>query len=94
MSHHNRPLVQPSRCRSCRQRIVWVYLPDTGKRMPVDEFPAAGGTVRLLDAYRGDGTQAAEVMTRYAAAEAEAHGEELHLSHFATCAQADAWRRG
>lgn len=61
--------------------------------MPVDEFPTGGGTVRLLDAYRGDGTQAAEVLTRYAAAEAELHGEQLYLSHFASCQQADAWRR-
>lgn len=35
----------PSECRSCKDQIVWVVWPKSGKRMPVDYKPVPTGDV-------------------------------------------------
>ena len=67
------------RCRSCRALIEWVHT-EAGKRMPVEE--QEGGNV-LVDA-----DLVGERVARYVG-----DGEGTHVSHFATCPQAAAWRK-
>jgi hypothetical protein len=55
-----------TRCRSCRQRIVWLQTVN-GKNMPVD-----ADTVEAHD---------------------EVFEQGRHVSHFATCKDADTFRR-
>jgi len=76
-----------SRCRSCRARIVWA-ITERGKRMPLDEQPSAEGTFVVRPVY-GDGV----VVLRAISAPEAGTDEPKHTSHFATCPQADRWRR-
>lgn len=68
------------RCRSCGAAIIWA-LTGAGKRIPLDDDPAAeGGRYRL----EPDGV-AVYVAVPLA-------GEPLYVSHFATCPDARDWR--
>ncbi|MCK9250043.1 MAG: hypothetical protein M0P31_13850 [Solirubrobacteraceae bacterium] len=72
-----------SRCRSCGAPIRW-GITQSGRRIPLDPDPTPDGNVRL----HPDGT--AEVLSAYGLT---VNAGPLHLSHFATCAQADQHRR-
>ena len=65
-------------CRGCGKVIVWVVM-DSGKRMPIDPNPVPTGNIVCTN---GKGRQ---VPTP--------HDVEARLSHFATCAQADRFKR-
>lgn len=66
-----------STCKSCGASIVWVVLP-SGKSAPLDERPF---TAWVLDAA--------------GAQEGSPKGRPIQVrqSHFATCGQADQWRK-
>jgi hypothetical protein len=95
-------------CRSCGARIIWTRT-EHGRRMPVDEAPApaevhAGFVLRVgcptcdggqlqpsgikCPTCKGDTSPLAISATRE-----QLPGELLHLSHFATCPNANEWRR-
>lgn len=85
-------------CRSCAAPIVWV-MTLSGKRMPVDAAPVGDGNVVIA---MGDpkanpptffGIQLSG-LTELARAEAVKAGVPLRKSHFATCPNAEAHRRG
>ena len=76
-----------STCRSCHAPIVWAVNDLTGKAMPLDAEPVDGGNVILhalgstctvLNA--GQGTLLDDDEPRY-------------VPHFATCPDADTWRK-
>lgn len=73
-------------CRTCDARVIWADQPN-GRPLILDYDPSPNGNVRLR---KGQ----AEVLGKDAAAEARLAGEELYISHFATCPQAAKWRKG
>ena len=73
-----------SRCKSCDAAILWAVSAVTGKRMPLDADPVPDGNL-LLDA---EGK--IHVLTADAAT---VPGVKRYVSHFATCPQADDWRK-
>ena len=81
-----------SRCGSCNADIEWV-MTEKGKRMPMDAEPVEGGNLVLTGAtIRG----AREV--RYLTKKAQpspllGESEETYVSHFATCPEAERYRR-
>lgn len=74
------------RCRGCPAPVIWVVL-DSGKRMPVDEVPHAGGNVKI---WESRGVQCGRVLGPL---EVEMSTDELHTSHFVTCPDAASFRR-
>lgn len=77
-------LATDTACRSCGAPVVWRLTP-SGKRMPVDPVPTGDGTVVI------DGAKAI-ALSADALADLDAW-EPRYTSHFATCPQADAWRK-
>lgn len=81
-------------CRACQAEIVFAQTPR--KRagqpvmMPVDAEPSPRGNVAL--SYMG-GKFYAEVVKRNQAAGMIDAGQQLHTAHFATCPQADRFRK-
>lgn len=67
-----------SRCRSCGAPIVWVVTPN-GNSMPLD-----AKTVTLWQ-IEPEGAQEGSPRARPV---------QVRASHFASCPQADAWRKG
>jgi hypothetical protein len=74
-------------CRSCRAPIWWCRTP-TGRSIPVDPEPVSQGNLVVGErtAYAG---RAARVLR---SGEEPAEGETRHVSHFATCPDADRHR--
>lgn len=72
------------RCRSCEAAIVWALTAE-GRRMPVDAEPTPEGRLKLRR--REDGQLGVEVV------EPRGFGRR-YRSHFATCPEANDWRRG
>lgn len=66
-------------CRSCGTAIVWTVT-EKGKKMPVDKDPVRGGFVLVHDELDPESPP-------------RAISETVHLSHFATCPNADAHRK-
>lgn len=78
-------------CRSCKASVVWAVSSTTGNEMPVNYNPdPVKGNVQL--AMSGD-QLVAGVLSKAQAAGARAAGTELRTSHFATCPNAETWRR-
>jgi len=75
------------RCRSCNAEIIWCTTEHTHKSVPVDADPVAGGNVELVE-HEYTTPVARVVSTRFTFGRTD-----LRKSHFATCAQAGAWRR-
>jgi hypothetical protein len=81
-------------CEACGQEIVWAQTVN-GKLMPVDAEPTRAGNVLLGD----DGPTAqprlreATVLGARKALEARDEGRTLYKSHFASCKEADRFRR-
>ncbi|MGE4425478.1 MAG: hypothetical protein AB7G37_03385 [Solirubrobacteraceae bacterium] len=73
-------------CRSCGAGVQWVLL-DGGSKNPLDPEPVENGNVYV----RRDGT--AKVLTADELGRARAEGHPLHISHFATCPNANKHRR-
>lgn len=76
-------------CDSCSAQIAWAVT-DTGKAMPVDLEPSPRGNVIL--AVKNTVLHAG-VLGVNRAAGARQGGQQLHLSHFATCPYAGQYRR-
>lgn len=72
-------------CSSCGAETLWRITPGT-KWMPLDPVPVATGNVRVR------GTNCF-VLGGNALDEARARGEQLYVSHFATCPNAAAHRK-
>lgn len=80
-----------SPCRSCRAPILWARTP-AGKRTPLDPEPVKDGTIQLVIV---GGVEMAIVLTNPAdIAGCQVDGIPLYQSHFASCPNASAWRRG
>lgn len=77
------------RCRSCRAQIAWAITPN-GKKLPLDPEPHDQGNLTVsLDG----GVLRTGVVLRAAREAMHEAGNQLYLSHFATCAHADQWRK-
>lgn len=73
-------------CRSCGARVVWARHFTTGKSAPIDVEPVDGGNVALWpDDDTGDAV--------YSIPKNGALSGPLRTSHFATCPNAEQWRR-
>lgn len=73
-------------CDSCDKLVIWTVTTN-GRRMPVDAEQTAGGNVRV---YTETGAVRAEVVPAK-----HAFGRtDLRKAHFATCPDADSWRKG
>ncbi len=79
------------RCGTCNSRVIWT-LTAAEKRMPVDPDPATEGNLLLVPSQTGRHVRSIVLRDR-GLETAAARGEPLHLSHFATCPQADKHRR-
>lgn len=77
-------------CRSCGAEVVWGTNVSTRKAMPVDAAPSPIGNVSRYDA--ADGPRFV-VLNRNKAAAMRAANQPLYLAHFASCPQADQWRK-
>lgn len=73
-------------CRSCGAPIRWVTM-DTGSRNPIDPEPSDRGNLDIADPQR------AKIVNRAEAEQRRAAGDELYLSHFASCPHAGRHRR-
>jgi len=78
-----------STCRSCDAEIRWAKTA-AGKVIPIDAEPVPNGNIQL--GYVG-GYMVAIVVNADDALAAQAAGEELYLSHFATCPNASRHRK-
>ena len=77
-------------CRSCHAEVIWVKVAPNNKRMPIDPNPDPAGNV-LVDMHR----RTAIVVSTEELKLLEEVGKHapLYRSHFASCPQADRWRR-
>lgn len=81
------------RCRSCGAPIIWAQTVN-GKAMPIDAEPVPDGNV-LLTGRRVEtrrGTLAPECRVE-GDTPMFPDGADRYMSHFATCPQADQWRK-
>lgn len=94
------PVTPSSRCRACKQQIVWAAT-EHGRLIPVDPIARPDGNLELL---RMSGVLVARVLTperereiqeRLLAAHRDGVTPELalHVTHFSTCPAADTFRR-
>lgn len=87
----------PATCRSCGAAITWAET-SNGRAMPVDTEPNVNGNIVLLPAADPREPTLALVLDktgaiRTPAGVARPPASERHTSHFATCVDADEWRR-
>lgn len=73
-------------CRACGAAMVWGKWP-SGKGVPLDAEPSSQGDIRLQP--NGD----AEKLTGLQLDSARDGGEQLYVTHFATCPSADSFRK-
>lgn len=91
-----KPVTDPSKCRSCHQDVLWTVWRESGKRMPVDSEPdmrppppkGEGGNLILTLSGGSFGTLFVEKWR-------EEHGlaRNRYTSHYSTCPDADRWRK-
>jgi hypothetical protein len=79
-------------CRSCGAEIVWVRLMPTGARAPVDAQTDLDGNLLLEEAAIAGDPPTAVLVSRARAAELVGT-KPLFRSHFASCPQAEQWRK-
>ena len=72
------------KCRSCRAWIFWAKNEKSGKPMPIDHTPVAGGNLVVSDTTKG-------VFARHD--DTPLIPGPKYVSHFATCPQSRAWRK-
>jgi hypothetical protein len=79
-------------CRSCRAPIVWATT-EQGKAMPIDQGPVDNGNVYFIE--QGPTPKVRVLSDPQPTLEEDADSADglRYLSHFATCPQADQWRR-
>lgn len=80
-----------SKCRSCGAAIDWITT-ESGKKMPVNKkfIPAIEDPNGDINAVTGDGRV---IRCRVVMAGTEG-AISVRISHFASCPQANQWRRG
>lgn len=78
-------------CRSCGAEIKWAVT--SKSRIPLDPEPAPNGNVRVAPSRAVPGELFASVLAGDKLAVARAEGEDLYLSHFATCPHANRHRK-
>jgi hypothetical protein len=66
------------KCRSCREKIIWLRHKTTGRMAPIEAREVEGGNIEI------------NLVARTYDIKNPAPG--LHLNHFATCKQAKQWR--
>ena len=79
-------------CRSCRAPIVWAVT-ERGKDMPIDQAPVEGGNVYFVGS---PGSRVVRVLSdpQPTLEEQTDSADGLrYVTHFATCPQADRWRK-
>lgn len=72
-------------CRSCGAAVVWA-MTQGGKPMPVDAEPAADGNLVVVEDVAGE-------LRVFVASGRDWPGEPRYRPHFATCPDAERWRR-
>lgn len=84
--------MKADRCRSCRAEIVWATT-EQGKSMPVDLAPVDHGNVYYID--QGAMPRVRVLADPQPTLEEDADSADglRYVSHFATCPQADGWRK-
>lgn len=78
-------------CRSCGAPIVWTVTMN-GKRMPVDLDPVGDVPGAMLFRVEEDPSNG-DLIATFIKSDQRYREEELYVSHFATCPQADQHRR-
>jgi hypothetical protein len=78
-----------STCKSCKRPIVWAVSEKTQKKLPLDPEPVLGGNLHMV------GEQPQPYGRPAPLVRAVEPDELVHrfVSHFATCPQADQWRK-
>ena len=71
-----------ARCRSCGADIRWAVT-EGGNHIPLDPFPTQEGNMTIIGT-----TAKGSTVVRV-----DPTGEVRYMSHFATCPDADGWRR-
>lgn len=79
-------------CDSCGAEIVFANSGSTGRPMPIDAHPAAGGNIRLEERDRPL-PPLAHVIGATIDLLAQDDDGVRYISHFATCPNAKEWRR-
>lgn len=79
-----------AKCRSCGADIVWAYMMPGGKAAPIDAVSTPNGNVVLRNS-RGVVGIVGHVL---APGDHRSDTEPTYTSHFATCPDADEWRKG
>jgi len=79
-------VVHDSKCRACEAPLLWTVT-TKGKKMPVDAKPTEFGPFVLL--YEGQRQPTA----KYIGAAGDSGGEKRYESHWATCTDAEKFRR-
>ena len=77
-------------CRSCHAPIVWARTAFNGTPIPIDRDPTAEGNVVLTSAQDGSNRLVATVLPP---GDPRIDVEVTYTSHFATCPDADQFRR-
>lgn len=78
--------IQTLRCGSCGAPIIWTTT-EGGDRMPCDAHPVAGGNVRILPGGKAKVTPGGMIDMFDPTDDGV-----RHVSHFATCPDANEWR--
>lgn len=87
------PVSEPAFCRSCKAPIVWAVTSKTGARIPLDPDRHPNCNVVVIGSANGV-VPLVLVLTNEELARAQSYGvTALFRSHFASCPDADKWRR-
>lgn len=94
MSSPIQPTAWPTEpCRSCHAPVIW-SITEQAKVMPVDAEPSSAGTLALEWRDRASGLPGgAPPLVRVVRPDLRFGRTDLRTSHFATCPQANAWRK-
>lgn len=79
-----------AKCQGCGAEIRWLENIDSGRKAPVDPEPVDRGNVRIVRMAKGEAFVVIPPSRIEAAALA---GTVLHQLHFATCPQAERFKR-
>jgi hypothetical protein len=77
------PIQSAGTCRSCRSPIVWCRTHERGQIIPVDPDPREDGNLERVEGN----------IVRVSAQATDLFGGDRYVSHFATCPDAEEWRR-
>lgn len=83
-----------TRCRSCHAQIVWAITAKNTRKMPVDaQFDREHGNVALEHTLGAAVAPVATVLSGEALDNARRRHQLLYTSHFATCPDAERFRK-